>query len=96
MTDIKPKATVLFQVHLTLPEEEARALEALTVYGDDSFIQLFYAKLGTSELKPHQAGLRALFASIRQALSPQLTVIDSAREVLSSLNVGKLESKEQP
>jgi hypothetical protein len=44
------EAEMVFSVHLTLTEEEARALVGLQVYGDDAFIKTFYEKLGKTYL----------------------------------------------
>lgn len=73
------EAEMIFNVHLTLTEAEARALVGLQVYGDDTFIKTFYEKLGSTYLKPHEKGLRSLFSSIRKEIPKHLEKIDQTR-----------------
>ncbi|CDN60000.1 hypothetical protein I35_1477 [Burkholderia cenocepacia H111] len=61
-------------------ESELRALDALTCYGIDSFLEVFYAKLGKAYLQPHEAGLRELFSSINTQVPTILRRADAARE----------------
>jgi hypothetical protein len=75
--DIRPKCSCV--ITLGLEEEEARALLALTVYGDDAFIDAFKTKLGRSDLEPAEAGLRSLFKGVRDILPGLLHRIDNAR-----------------
>lgn len=69
-----------FEITIKLTESEARALYAITTYGDDAFLKQFYAHLGQHYLKPHEAGLRSLFASIKKFLKWQLKTVDSIRD----------------
>jgi hypothetical protein len=77
-TEIKPKMT--FELHLTLTEEEARALNAITTYGSGEFLKVFYNELGKTYLKPHENGLRSLFANIKDTLPKDLDKIDKTRK----------------
>lgn len=72
-------AEMIFNVHLILTEDEARALVDITKYGDNAFIETFYAKLGKSDLQKHEKGLRSLFASARKELPKHLEKIDQTR-----------------
>jgi len=67
-----------FTLKLTLTEEEARALFAITAYGETQFLQFFYKGLGTSILEPHETGLKKLFEEIDKKLLPLLEKIDDA------------------
>lgn len=78
--------TVELQVHFTLTESEARALDALAGYNDETFLDFFYKNLGRYYLQPHEAGLRSLFQSIRASIPPILKRTDDARKVFE---VGK-------
>lgn len=64
---------------MTLNEGELRALEALTGYGDDAFIQWFYKNMGKAYMQPHEAGLRSLFKSVRAQVPAILRRVDRAR-----------------
>ena len=75
------KPTVKFEMHMTLNESEARALEALAGYGVDDFIKFFYEHMGEHYLKPHEAGLRELLSSVRANVGPQLATMDKVRNV---------------
>lgn len=68
-----------FILTLTISESEARALNALTVYGFDDFVRVFYEHLGKTYLEPHQAGLKLLFDTVRTELPKQLKRIDQTR-----------------
>ena len=75
----RPKITM--NASFTVDEEELRALDALAGYGDDAFIKHFYAKLGESYMRPHEAGLRKFLCSIREQVPSHLAVLKRAREV---------------
>ncbi|QCG94287.1 hypothetical protein E6C67_08345 [Azospirillum sp. TSA2s] len=60
----------------TLSEDEAAALDALAGYGTDAFLKVFYKEMGEAYLRPHEAGLRSLFASVRSHVP---TVLERAR-----------------
>lgn len=78
-------ATLTFSATLTLNETEVRALDALVGYGDDSFIEVFYEKLGKAYMRDHEAGLRSAFAAIRRDVLPALRDIDQARKDLEEM-----------
>ena len=66
---------------ITINEEEMRALEALTGYSDKSFLEWFYNNMGTTYLKPHEAGLLSLFKSVRDEIPYILSKTNKARKV---------------
>lgn len=68
-------------VSLTLSESEMRAFDALVGYGEESFLKVFYDKLGRAYLGPHEAGLRTLFKAVRDQLPNILHRVTEARKV---------------
>lgn len=83
MAELEQKPTITMSVTLSLTEEEARALNALTLYRDESFLNFFYANLGRRDLEKHEEGLRSLFKSVRAILPTLLGRTDYAREVFT-------------
>ncbi len=81
MENNKIKSTSQFsvQVQLVLTESEARALLALTVYGDKSFLDVFYKNMGQDALKPHENGLKSLFSVVAEELPKHLRRADDTR-----------------
>lgn len=80
MAKITAQPKINFELTVTLSESEARALDALTGYGDDAFIEKFKKDLGSHYMKDHEQGLRDLFKSIRQIVPGQLSRLDAARK----------------
>ena len=70
-------------VNLQLNESEIRALDALVGYGDKAFLKAFYAQLGEAYLKPHEAGLVSLFATVRENLPRILKRQDAAKKAFA-------------
>lgn len=79
LSQVKPE----FNVLLKLSEEEARALEAIVGYGPDKFVEWFYKNLGKHYLKPHENGMRSLFATVRKELSHRLYDIDNIKKSIT-------------
>lgn len=79
---IKPGITLDFIANLVLSETEARALNAITEYGIDSFLKAFYECMGKEALTPYEKGLRSLFECVREELRPMLQDMNKARETL--------------
>ena len=84
MATLIEKPKIELTVNMTLSESEARALLALTAYGDKEFLSLFYAHLGKTILQPHEAGLINLFTSVKEFLPPILNNTDSARKLFNN------------
>lgn len=82
MLKIDSSVDLEMSVHIVLNEKEARALEALSGYGEDAFLRVFYKELGEAYLKPHEEGIRSLFRSIRQYIPPVLSEMNECREFL--------------
>lgn len=83
-TKLRVRPSVHFTIEATLTEGDLRALTALTLYGTDSFLEVFYKTLGKHYLQPHEKELRALFEKI-QALSYALGDIDEARKSMKKV-----------
>lgn len=80
--------TVTVTATLTLDLAEIAALDALAGYGTDEFLKVFYAKLGEAYLKPHEAGLRSLFDTIRGDASRALGSVRQAERTLAESKAG--------
>lgn len=80
MKIIESTSTMDFSVILKLKEEEARALEAITLYGIKEFLETFYKHLGKSYLQPHEEGVKVLFETIKSELPKHLKKFDKIRE----------------
>jgi len=63
-------------------EEELRVLDALTGYGDESFLKFFYEKMGRAYLGPHEKAFRKLFPELRKVAQGVLSTADEARRKL--------------
>ena len=87
MTSIKCNSEITTNITLTITEEEARALLTLTEYGTQSFLEVFYAKLGKHYLIPHEQGLRSLFETIKKELPVPLNNVNKARNLLKNNNL---------
>ena len=81
MAEIIGRPNVNLDLTFRINEAEARALEDLAGYGDDSFIKAFYEFLGKCYMEKHEAGLRSFLCSVRKFLPPQLAKLDEARQV---------------
>ncbi len=80
---ISNRTRIQFTVTMQLDEEEARALDAMIGYGFNEFLATFYEHLGKGYLEPHEAGLRSVFAAVREQVSPELFRIDEAVKILA-------------
>lgn len=76
------ESRVSLTLSVTLGEQEALALIALSAYGTDAFLKTFYEKMGESCLKPHELGLRSLF-DLTGDISVHLARADKAREAFN-------------
>lgn len=80
MAKLEFKTKLELSVSFTVNERELRALDALAGYGDDAFIKMFYDNLGTSYMKPYEAGLREFLVSIRSMTPTLINQTDKARK----------------
>lgn len=88
---VKSSATVKVDVQVTfiVSEEEARALDALAGYGDESAINAFYSGCGKHYMQPYEGGLRSFLSTIRQVVTPALNEADQLRSQLKQLKPPK-------
>lgn len=75
---LEARATIQFE------ESELRALDALIGYGTDPFLKVFYKHMGSSYMKPHEAGLRQLFKTLGGSVGEALRKVDDARKLLNA------------
>lgn len=76
-----PNADVKLTATLVIDEAETRALDGLVGYKFEDFVTTFYEELGSHYLKPHEAGLRSFFESVRETV-PTIRVDCLDTEVL--------------
>lgn len=76
-------AKIECSVNITLTELEMKALKGLTCYSDEAFLEYFYKNMGTSYLKPYEAGLKSFFKSVRQEIPPILNKAQKARDIFN-------------
>lgn len=74
---------VEMDVAIRLTSAEVRALDALAGYGIEPFLKVFYAQMGQHYLKPHEAGLRSLFETVRSELPTLMRRHDAARQAFA-------------
>jgi hypothetical protein len=91
MAEAMNKATIAFSTTLTLNETEIRALEALTGYGADAFLDVFKKNLGTAYIRNHEDGIRSLFKAIGRDVLPAHRAIETARRDLIDAAKRRLE-----
>lgn len=80
MATIENNENISVSITLHLDEAEARALYALTVYGTEQFLGVFYEYLGKDYLQKYQLGLESLFNSVHSILPKTFDRIDRARK----------------
>ncbi len=83
MADIAGKVSIEFRVLMTINEEEARALDAMAVYGDDASVKAFYENLGEGYMKRYENGLRSFLKSVRNQIKPIL-----GKMAVADVNIG--------
>lgn len=67
-----------FSIKLILTVHEAEALDALTEYDINAFLDVFYKHLGKEYLKPNEDGIRSLFAKVKKYLPGEIGKIEKA------------------
>lgn len=94
MTKVDAKVSIDTTVHLVLNEQEAAALDALSCYGIDSFLRVFYKELGETYMKPHESGLRSLFSSIQDQIPSVLREVDECRQFVAEARAARMRQRE--
>lgn len=64
---------------LELDEDEVRALDGIFGYNVESFLKVFYERMGRAYVEPHEAGVRKLHETIRSTVAGPLSRITIAR-----------------
>ncbi|WP_310643440.1 hypothetical protein [Limnohabitans sp.] len=83
MSRLTQRPTLNLEVSIKLTESEVRALDALSGYGADAFLKVFYAQMGRHYMEPHESGLRSLFDTIRTELPPIMKRMRAAKQAFS-------------
>jgi hypothetical protein len=89
MTKLDTRVSIDIQVHLVLNEQEAGALDALAGYGIDSFLEVFYEKMGRHYLQPYEDGLRSLFKAIGGQIPSVLREVQECRQFIAEAKAAK-------
>ena len=79
-SELKPSINA--KISICLDEMEARALSAITTYGTDSFLRVFYKHLGKAYLQKYEVGVYSLFEGVHKFIDPQLNIVTEARRIL--------------
>jgi hypothetical protein len=82
MRNIEVTTVVSVSATIEFSEGELRALDAMTYYGINPFLKVFYEKLGTAYMRPYDADLRALFKRIDSTVPEALKKVKAARKVI--------------
>ena len=80
MDKVTSTSQMNFRVVLDLSESEARALNAITLYGTKNFLKCFYETLGKNYLQPNELGVESLFTTIKEELPKHFSKFDKCRE----------------
>jgi hypothetical protein len=80
---IQGQPNVELRVVLELTEKEARALQALAMYGFPTFEKLFTEHLSDRVFREHKAGFESFFAGMAK-MPALLRQADDARRVLEN------------
>ncbi len=83
MAIITQEARIEAYATFKLTESELAALDALSGYGTDAFLKIFYEHMGRGYLEKHEIGLRTLFSAVRDKVPYILSCAESARKVFN-------------
>lgn len=79
------KSSVEFKIKIEMTVSEAKALKAITEYGSDEFLSMFYKNLGKVNLQPYEKELKSLFLNIRQSLPNEISKIEKAKKAINDV-----------
>ena len=82
MAQINLQQGVIVSATIELNEVELRALDALVGYGIEPFLKVFYEKLGSSYMRPYEAGLRSVFDVINDTVHRAVQQVEHARRLM--------------
>lgn len=77
-SDIKVTGTITIELN----EEEARALNAMSLYGTNAFINAFEENLGKFYFEPYRNGIATLFETANGEVKAYLDQIDKCKKVI--------------
>lgn len=87
MAKMIERPTIDAKYVLEINADEAGALDAISGYGVDQFLKVFYEHMGESYLKRHEAGFRSLLETVRGMLPGSLERLHAARQVFDGTKV---------
>jgi len=93
MADIDLKLALDVEVTIKLNGTEASALGALAGYGTDEFLRCFYKNMGAAYLRPHEKGLRSLFAKVRGTDSRTQATLGEVRKAIAAFHQQEREAR---
>lgn len=79
MSRLIQRPIIELDVAVRFTEIEMRALEAISGYDVEVFLNAFYETMGRHYLEPHADGIRSLFKTVRGELPPILRRLDAAK-----------------
>lgn len=80
---INSTSHMTFDIILRLSETEARALKAITEYGEKEFLNTFKTELGKAGIEDYEDGIVSLFSTIQKELPLHLAKIDKTKKLWS-------------
>ena len=83
--ELNTKLSMGIKITIELTLEEAKALNEMTGYGADSFLQGYYKQLGKSYMQPHEKGVRSLFETIKKTLPYKIHDADTVIKAVNDL-----------
>lgn len=75
-----------FAVHLVIPEKQARALDALSGYDIDKFLEFFYKHMGKEYMKDYEKDFRQFIIDCHKHIPIHFKKFDAAREIFVEVN----------
>lgn len=87
MAKLTSEPQLALKIQLELSYEEAKALLALSDYGTDEFLKVFYTAMGKSILGPYESGLRSLFTCVMNTIPGVVARFEDATDVLSGAKI---------
>lgn len=75
------------KINFSLTVKQASALQALSVYGADSFLETFYKHMGKAYLQPFEKELREVFAFLKDPLANEIERANDFERDVINLNL---------
>lgn len=79
------KVTVELTAVVTMNESEIMALDGILGYNVDTFLKVFYEKMGEAYVKPYEKGVRSLHTNLKGKVSTIKSEMEDARKRFAKL-----------